>query len=111
MTISTCTTGYYNHWHTPQAEQVVIVEGQADAITFAEWGIPAVAIAGMNLSDALVMALRNHTRVFVALDNTDEAREKSREIARRLGGETYLPEGGASNQSKSRMGLTSPNGR
>src|SRR5690606_5871561 len=42
---------YYNHWYSPQAEQVVIVEGQADAITFAEWGIPAVAIAGMNVSD------------------------------------------------------------
>ena len=30
---------YYNHLYSPQAEQVVIVEGQADAITFAEWGI------------------------------------------------------------------------
>ena len=82
---------YYNHWYSPQTEQVVIVEGQADAITFAEWGIPAVAIVGMNLSDALVLALRNHSRVFVALDNTDEARAKSREIARTLRGETYLP--------------------
>lgn len=37
---------YYNHLYNSQAEQVVIVEGQADAITFAEWGIPAVAIGG-----------------------------------------------------------------
>ncbi len=37
---------YYNYLYSPHAEQVVIVEGQADAITFAEWGIPAVAIGG-----------------------------------------------------------------
>jgi DNA primase len=42
---------YYNHLYCPQAEQVVIVEGQADAITFGEWNIPAVAIGGMQAAD------------------------------------------------------------
>jgi DNA primase len=83
---------YYNYLYSPQAEQVVIVEGQADAITFAEWGIPAVAIGGMSASDDLLKSLRQHKRLFVALDNTNEANAKSREMAIRLGGQTYLPQ-------------------
>jgi Toprim domain-containing protein len=82
---------YYNHLYGPDAEQLVVVEGQADAVTFAEWGIPAIASAGMHISDNLLKAIRAHRRVFVALDNTDDAQERSREIARALGGETYLP--------------------
>ncbi|MCU0462966.1 MAG: CHC2 zinc finger domain-containing protein [Anaerolineae bacterium] len=82
---------YYNHLYTPKAEQVVLVEGQADAVTFAEWGIPALAIAGMHLSDELVNRLKSHKRLFIALDNTPDARAKSREMALRLKGETYLP--------------------
>jgi len=82
---------YYNHLYSPQAEQVVIVEGQADAITFAEWGIAAVAINGMQAADELLKRLKAHPRLFVALDNTDDARAKSRSIALTLKGETYLP--------------------
>jgi DNA primase len=83
---------YYNYLYSPQAEQVVIVEGQADAITFAEWDISAVALGGMNASDELLKSLRQHKRLFVALDNTTEANVKSRDIAIRLGGQTYLPQ-------------------
>jgi DNA primase len=82
---------YYNHLYSPQAEQVVIVEGQADAITFAEWGIPAVAIGGMQAADELLNRVKAHPRLFVALDNTDDARAKSRSLALILKGETYLP--------------------
>jgi len=82
---------YYNHLYSPQAEQVVIVEGQADAITFAEWGIAAVAINGMQAADDLLKRLKAHPRLFVALDNTDDARAKSRSLALTLKGETYLP--------------------
>ena len=82
---------YYNHLYSPQAEQVVIVEGQADAITFSEWSIPAVAIGGMQAADELLNRLKVHPRLFVALDNTEEAHAKSRSIALTLRGETYLP--------------------
>ncbi|MBA3869961.1 MAG: hypothetical protein H0X30_12510 [Anaerolineae bacterium] len=82
---------YYNHLYSPQAEQVVIVEGQADAVTFAEWGIAAVAIGGMQAADDLLNRLKTHPRLFVALDNTDDARAKSRSLALTLKGETYLP--------------------
>ncbi|MEO8611030.1 MAG: hypothetical protein ABI690_24250, partial [Chloroflexota bacterium] len=82
---------YYNHFYSSQAEQVVIVEGQADALTFAEWNIPAVAIGGMQAADDLLNRLKVHSRLFVALDNTDDARAKSRSLALTLKGETYLP--------------------
>jgi DNA primase len=82
---------YYNHFYSPQAEQVAIVEGQADAITFGEWGIAAVALGGMQAADALLKRLKAHPRLFVALDNTDDARAKSRSLALMLKGETYLP--------------------
>jgi DNA primase len=81
----------YNHLYSQQAEQVVMVEGQADAITFAEWGIAAVAIGGMQAADELLNRLKVHPRLFVALDNTDDARAKSRSLTLILKGGTYLP--------------------
>src|SRR5690606_24521258 len=82
---------YYNHLYSLQAEQVVIVEEQAYAITCGEWGIAAVALGGMQATDELLKRLKAHPRLFVALDNTDDARAKSRSLALTLKGETYLP--------------------
>jgi DNA primase len=82
---------YYNHLYSADAERAVLVEGQADAITFGEWGIPALAIAGMHVSDDLLTALRQHRRLFVALDNTPEAIEKNLDIARMLGATAFIP--------------------
>jgi hypothetical protein len=83
---------YYNHFYNPKAEQVVVVEGQADAITFGEWGIPALALGGMKLSDTLLNSLREFHRVFVALDNTEDAQEQCRVMAQTLGSRAYLPQ-------------------
>ncbi|MFW5709593.1 MAG: hypothetical protein ACOCX5_05170, partial [Chloroflexota bacterium] len=80
------------HCYADDAEQVVVVEGQADAITFGEWGVPAVAMAGMTVSDDLVERLKRHERVFIALDNTDDASVQGRVIAGALGGRAYLPQ-------------------
>ncbi len=82
---------YYNHLYSADAERAALVEGQADAITFGEWGIPALAIAGMHVSDELLTALRQHRRLFVALDNTPDAMEKNRDIARMLGATAFIP--------------------
>jgi hypothetical protein len=46
----------------------------------------------MTASDDLLKSLRQHKRLFVALDNTTDANTKSRDMAIRLGGETYLPQ-------------------
>src|SRR5690606_37514541 len=83
---------YYNHVYSPDAEQLVVVEGQADAVTFGEWNVPALAVAGMHFSDGLLQILRQHRRIFIGLDNTPEANEKSREIARQLGATALLPQ-------------------
>jgi DNA primase len=43
---------FYNHlfWRPPEHPPlVVVVEGQADAVTMAQWGLPAVALLGANL--------------------------------------------------------------
>ncbi len=69
---------YGNHLYTPDVDQLVLVEGQADAITFGEWGFPALAVAGMHVSDDLLTVLRKHRRVFVALDNTPDALRRIR---------------------------------
>lgn len=82
---------YYNHLYSANATQVAVVEGQADAITFGLWDVPAIAVAGMHISDHLFSMLRRHRRIFVTLDNTAEAMEKSREIAHALGKSAFIP--------------------
>ncbi|MBK8028917.1 MAG: hypothetical protein IPK17_05295 [Chloroflexi bacterium] len=71
---------YANHRYSVDADQVVLVERQADAITFGGWDFLALAVAGIHVSDDLLSSLRKHRRVFVALDNTPEALQKNREI-------------------------------
>jgi hypothetical protein len=83
---------YFNFYYNADVDYVVVVEGQADAITFAEWGIPAIAIGGMSVDDELLTLLQGHKRVFVMLDNTDSARTLSWEIAAHLGNRAYLPQ-------------------
>ncbi|HEX3050478.1 MAG TPA: toprim domain-containing protein, partial [Aggregatilineaceae bacterium] len=83
---------YSNYVVDENTDQVVLVEGQADAISFAEWDIPAIALGGMQLSEALLNRLRDYRRVFIALDNTEDAQDHSRQIAQMLGGKAYLPQ-------------------
>lgn len=82
---------YYNYLYTADAPQVIVVEGQADAITFAVWDMAAVAVVGMHISDELLNSLKRYRRVFVALDNTPEAMEKNRQVARALGKTALIP--------------------
>lgn len=37
---------YFNHMHLRDRSRIVIVEGQGDAITLGQWGIPAMALCG-----------------------------------------------------------------
>jgi hypothetical protein len=83
---------YCNHVYCADADAVVLVEGQADAITFAEWDVSAIALCGMSVNENLLAHLRGFHRVFVALDNTEEARDKSRQIAGTLKHRAYLPQ-------------------
>lgn len=42
---------YLNALYSARCSEVVVVEGQADAVTLSGWGIPAVALAGSGLTD------------------------------------------------------------
>jgi hypothetical protein len=51
---------YYNFLYSSISEEIVLVEGQGDAVALAEMGIPAAAMLGLNLKkmDKEIMALR-----------------------------------------------------
>ena len=82
---------YFNHLYRPDTDTAVLVEGQADAISFGVWGIAAVALGGMNADEALNESLQGHRRIFVLLDNTPEAQAKGLRIARQIGIKACLP--------------------
>ncbi|MBZ0283363.1 MAG: hypothetical protein K8L97_21685 [Anaerolineae bacterium] len=82
---------YFNALYAADADQVVVVEGQADAVTFAEWGIAAVALGGMSLSDELLARLKPHRRLFIALDNVPETVEKTRTLCQSVGVSAHIP--------------------
>lgn len=81
---------YWNREYSGQAERVVVVEGQADAISLGQWNVAAVALAGTSLEDWIVSVLHEHDMVYVGMD-ADQAGQKTRgEIANRMGAMTRL---------------------
>jgi hypothetical protein len=68
---------FFNSAWSPAAESVVLVEGQADAISLGQWEIPAVALAGTHLSPELVS--------FIAGRKKPGAKEADREVTIYLG--------------------------
>lgn len=74
---------YYNHVWSPKAEHVVIVEGQADAVTLAQWGIAAVALAGLHKPDDLIALLqKGEPVVYIALDNEPPDKKAAKGVER-----------------------------
>jgi len=67
---------YFNHVYSSGADEVVIVEGQADAVSLAQWGIDGVALAGVSVEAELGEALKRCKTVYVGLD-ADEAGQKN----------------------------------
>lgn len=66
---------FYNHVYGRRAEMCVCVEGQADAVTLAQWEIPAMAICGTNWDDhkdTLLELRKRHPALYIGLD-ADEA--------------------------------------
>lgn len=79
---------YFNSVYGPRADEVVIVEGQADKVTLAQWGVPAIALGGTGWKDheAFLRGLvkrqserdqyaAGHETLYIAVD-ADEAGEK-----------------------------------
>jgi len=64
---------YWNSAARLDGGDLVVVEGQADAVTLAQWNIPAVALAGVRVADTedgrrLLLLLAKHERLAVGLD-------------------------------------------
>ena len=67
---------YYSYEYAPGEDLVVIVEGQADAVSLAQWGIPALALAGVTPGEGMQEALKRHEVIYVGLD-ADAAGKKN----------------------------------
>ena len=81
---------YYNWVWSPRAALVVVVEGQADAITLGQWGIAAVAMAGVSPGADLVTRLGRHKTVVLGLDQDGAGKKWTFPIADALGPMTRL---------------------
>jgi len=59
---------YYNHIYSSKSERIVIVEGQADAISLAEFGLPSVAMCGSGPSET-IESLKGHKFKYISPDS------------------------------------------
>jgi len=62
---------FFNHMHLRDRGRIVIVEGQGDAVTLAQWGIPAMALNGSawkSLEDTIKMLKDKYESIFFATD-------------------------------------------
>jgi len=80
---------YLNAHYDPQAN-LVVVEGQPDAISLSQWGLPSLALAGCSASDHLLDRLRRHPTVWLGLDPDPAGDAGARTMASRLGPLTRL---------------------
>ncbi len=63
---------FFNHMHLRCDDHIVIVEGQADAITLGQWGIPAMALGGSswkNMSEMISLLKEKYQAVYFATDS------------------------------------------
>lgn len=81
---------FFNHAYAPAAEVCVVVEGQADAVSLAQLGIGAMALAGVAKNENLTDLLKHHKVVYVGLDVDESGRRNAWRVADALGPLTRL---------------------
>jgi hypothetical protein len=60
---------YLSHAYTMKADHVVIVEGQMDAETWAQWGVASVSMSGAKLNEEVIQILKqNHKHMYLVTD-------------------------------------------
>lgn len=82
---------YFNRVYGARAEELVLVEGQGDAVTLGQWGMDAMATAGTAWSDYLELfreLRKRHETIYLATD----ADEAGRKVVRGRDGEYPLAE-------------------
>lgn len=67
---------YFNHVYNSRSKEVFIVEGQACAITLAQWGYAAVAICGASISSAMWARIGKHSKLYLVPDSKGTNIEK-----------------------------------
>jgi hypothetical protein len=88
---------FFNHEYAPLSTVVVVVEGQADAVTLGQWGMAAVALSGTATTPDLLSRLGRH-QVILGLDADPAGQANTAKIADALGPMTRIvcwPEGDA----------------
>jgi hypothetical protein len=63
---------------------LVIVEGQADALSVMQWGLPSLALCGVNLAALDTEILRLFNRIFVAVDQDKAGQNTLDPLARAI---------------------------
>jgi 5S rRNA maturation endonuclease (ribonuclease M5) len=81
---------YLNQVYVPDDDEVVLVEGQADAISLGQWGISAIALAGVTPGDNLVEMLDKHKSIYVATDADTTGLNAAWRLCKMLGPNTRL---------------------
>lgn len=81
---------YFNWQCSPREKQLIIVEGQADAITIGQWGYPAVALCGVAFKEdtAKLLGARDDRRdvdFYLALDSDGAGTKATDKVADLLG--------------------------
>ncbi|MDF1515948.1 MAG: CHC2 zinc finger domain-containing protein, partial [Anaerolineae bacterium] len=72
---------YANALYSPASETVLVVEGQGDAVTLAQWGMPALATVGTACSEGLVEQLRAHRQVYIGVEKDEAGIKHAHELA------------------------------
>ena len=81
---------FFNWLFHKKVDEVVVVEGQADAITIGEWGIPAIALNGLSANQELAVLIRDVRKRFLALDEDKAGRAAMMEVAQIFGPKVRL---------------------
>lgn len=83
---------FFNLEFSRGAKSCLVVEGQADALSLAQWKIPAVALAGVGADDELAKLFKAYKieRIFLALDNDERGRQAQAKAAALFGPMTRL---------------------
>lgn len=76
---------YFNHVWSSVEDVCVVVEGQADAVTLAQWNIPAVALAGTSVNGELVKQIEGHKYHYVGMDSDAAGGKNALKVAKSLG--------------------------
>jgi len=76
---------YFNWLFNKHVDVVIIVEGQADAITLGEWGYAAIALCGLAADEELVGMLKQIKTKYIALDADERGQEAMFQVAQLFG--------------------------